>query len=295
MQVYVPLNTPSSYSATQIISRRVAEDLEQRQPDHIISRMERSARAGKVFIDWSQNMEHKTTVSVYSVRSKSERPYVSMPLSWDEVDQGARRSSTQELTFTPDQAIVRVQRVGDLFQPVLTLKQTLPKDMVQKLRIAPIPVPRPVRVDEVENPAPRLPRSSGQGGRRLFVVHRHRSTYEFSVERNEAFQSYSLKKIPAKRGEATAAALTGTQPLGYLTIESAESGLVWDLGTYEVVEGSLEKEAVEIFLSGRRLYGAWRLIRAEGKWNLANDGGTMLRRFSAGESALTGIADLQLG
>jgi bifunctional non-homologous end joining protein LigD len=76
MQVYIPLNTPSSYALTQLLSRQVAEELERRHPSAVISRMARAERAGKVFIDWSQNAEHKTTVSVYSIRAKQKEPFV---------------------------------------------------------------------------------------------------------------------------------------------------------------------------------------------------------------------------
>jgi bifunctional non-homologous end joining protein LigD len=94
IQVYVPLNTPTSYAITQPLARRVAEDLERERPKQIISRMARSERGGKVFVDWSQNAEHKTTVSAYSVRAKREQPFVSMPISWTELESAlAKRDS----------------------------------------------------------------------------------------------------------------------------------------------------------------------------------------------------------
>src|SRR5205085_5010419 len=84
LQLYVPLNTPTSYEATKPYSQSLAQALEQEHPDRIISRMEKRLRAGKVFVDWSQNDRHKTTVCVYSLRAK-EKPTVSTPVTWEEV------------------------------------------------------------------------------------------------------------------------------------------------------------------------------------------------------------------
>jgi hypothetical protein len=155
LQVYVPLNTPSSYEITQPIARRVAEDLERSRPKRIISRMARADRAGKVFIDWSQNAAHKTTVSVYSLRAKSEQPLVSMPISWEEVESALSDSTPEGLVFTPEEAVSRVNRVGDLFAPALNEKQTLPKELLRELGLAETEPPRQSR-----GPSQSQPRSS---------------------------------------------------------------------------------------------------------------------------------------
>jgi bifunctional non-homologous end joining protein LigD len=125
LQVYVPLNVETSYDETKPFSRAVAELLEKQHPDHVVSRMTKSLRPGKVLVDWSQNDEHKTTVNVYSLRAR-ERPTVSTPLSWDEVEECLRKKSADVLTFPSDQVLARVEELGDLFAPVLTLKQELP-------------------------------------------------------------------------------------------------------------------------------------------------------------------------
>jgi bifunctional non-homologous end joining protein LigD len=88
--------------------------------------MTKAARAGKVFIDWSQNAPHKTTVSVYSLRAKAERPFVSMPVTWDEVQRAMKKRDTASLYFNPDAAVKRLEERGDLFSGVLTAKQKLP-------------------------------------------------------------------------------------------------------------------------------------------------------------------------
>ena len=85
MQVYVPLNTPTTYDETKAFARALAQLLERRDPELVVSDMSKERRRGKVFVDWSQNDEHKTTVCVYSLRAR-ERPTVSTPLTWDEVE-----------------------------------------------------------------------------------------------------------------------------------------------------------------------------------------------------------------
>ncbi|MFY9615406.1 MAG: non-homologous end-joining DNA ligase [Candidatus Dormiibacterota bacterium] len=125
LQVYVPLNTRSTYDATKSFSLAMAQQLESEHRDLVISQMKRSLREGKVFVDWSQNDRHKTTICVYSLRAR-ELPTVSTPVTWDEV-KAHRDGKLKELAFTVDKVIKRVQRDGDLFAPVLKLKQKLPK------------------------------------------------------------------------------------------------------------------------------------------------------------------------
>jgi bifunctional non-homologous end joining protein LigD len=100
--------------------------LEDQHPQQIVSDMKKSLRTGKVFVDWSQNDDHKTTVCVYSLRAK-ERPTVSTPVTWDEVGSCLKKRDPQMLTFVSEQVLERVSEMGDLFEPVLKLKQRLPK------------------------------------------------------------------------------------------------------------------------------------------------------------------------
>lgn len=124
LQVYVPLNSPINYDRTKAFARAVGELLEERMPDAVISHsMSKSLRKGKVFVDWSQNDDKKTTVTVYSLRAK-ERPTVSTPLRWEEVASAVAKKKL--LSFTSDEVLQRVKKFGDLFGPVLTLKQKLP-------------------------------------------------------------------------------------------------------------------------------------------------------------------------
>jgi DNA primase len=87
--------------------------------------MSKQARTGKVFVDWSQNDEHKTTIAVYSLRAR-EHPTVSTPVTWDEVERAFKKKDPQMLVFEAKQTVARFEKMGDLFEPMLELKQKLP-------------------------------------------------------------------------------------------------------------------------------------------------------------------------
>ena len=125
LQVYVPLNTPATYDQTKAFAHALARVLERARPESIVSDMKKSARTGKVFLDWSQNDDHKTTICVYSLRAQ-ERPTVSTPLQWDEVSDCLESGDPNRLKFTQRQTLERVEELGELFAPVLTLQQSLP-------------------------------------------------------------------------------------------------------------------------------------------------------------------------
>ncbi len=125
LQMFVPINTPTNYDRTKAFAHSVAESLAQEFPKKVVSNMRKDLRGGKVLIDWSQNDDHKTTVSVYSLRAK-EQPSVSTPLLWDEVESAIKSKSANGLRFSPEDAGSRAKEHGDLFAPVLTLKQKLP-------------------------------------------------------------------------------------------------------------------------------------------------------------------------
>jgi bifunctional non-homologous end joining protein LigD len=126
MQVYVPLNVPdATYEHTKGFAKAVAELLEASEPKLVVSRMAKAVRAGKVFIDYSQNDEHKTTVCAYSLRAR-ERPTVSTPIMWDEVRDCLDAGDPQRLVFEAREVVARVTDQGDLFAPVLSLVQQVP-------------------------------------------------------------------------------------------------------------------------------------------------------------------------
>jgi bifunctional non-homologous end joining protein LigD len=159
LQVYVPLNTPVTYETTKPFAHELARLMERAQPEIALSEMKKALRVGKVFVDWSQNDQYKTTVCVYSLRAK-DRPTASTPVEWAEVERCWKKQDASLLVFEAEKVIERANRSGDLFEPVLKLKQKLPKlealqELFQsgQLRFGAAPV-------QVEPPAtaPRRPR-----------------------------------------------------------------------------------------------------------------------------------------
>jgi bifunctional non-homologous end joining protein LigD len=125
LQVYLPLNGRTTYKTTKPYAQAVAQLLERMHPNEIVSRMTKRLRKGKVFVDWSQNTESKTTVAVYSLRAR-ERPTVSTPLEWNEVEAAADSGDPEPIRFEASGVLERVEERGDLFAAVLELKQKLP-------------------------------------------------------------------------------------------------------------------------------------------------------------------------
>ena len=124
LQLYVPLNTPVAYDQTKPFAQALAQRIEREHPREVVSKMQKNLRSGKVFIDWSQNDDHKTTVCAYSLRAK-EQPTVSTPVTWEEVKNAQRKSGPAWLVFNSGDVLKRVGKLGDLFAPVLELKQKL--------------------------------------------------------------------------------------------------------------------------------------------------------------------------
>jgi bifunctional non-homologous end joining protein LigD len=283
LQLYVPLNTPITYASTQPFARAVAQMLEREHPKLIVSEMSKNLRRGKVFIDWSQNADHKTTVGVYSLRAKGPRPYVSMPIAWDELAAARRSKKSDSLYFKPDQALQRLAAAGDLFAPVLTLKQKLPQQFIRE----DLPAKqsrRPSSLQEYDakrnfsrtaEPKPEAPRRSRQGSRRRFVVQKHAAShlhFDFRLEMHDVLKSWAVPRgVPLKEGDVRSGFQTEDHPIDYLDFEGVipedEYGggtvMVWDIGTYEVLEGNYWKGALTVFLDGKKLKGEWTLQRTD--------------------------------
>jgi bifunctional non-homologous end joining protein LigD len=122
IQLYLPLNTPHTHQHCSSFALAVAQVLEKHDPRRVTSVMKKSERPGKVFVDWSQNSRHKTTVAVYSMRAKP-RPSVSTPVTWDELDAAA---GGEPLTFEIGDVLDRTRELGDLFADAASLEQELP-------------------------------------------------------------------------------------------------------------------------------------------------------------------------
>jgi bifunctional non-homologous end joining protein LigD len=125
LQLYAPLNTPVGYDGTKAFARDLARTIEAEHADLVVSNMRKELRTGRVLMDWSQNDYRKTTVCVYSLRALSH-PTVSTPLSWDEVEQTTDHRDPERLVFDWSAVLERVDRLGDLFEPVVKLRQKLP-------------------------------------------------------------------------------------------------------------------------------------------------------------------------
>ncbi len=126
LQVYVPLNRKASYDQTKPFAKAIAQLLEKQTPDKVVSKMKKVEREGKVFVDWSQNHQRKTTISVYSLRAR-ERPTASTPVTWNEVETVADSGDSSSLVFEAGEVLERIEQHGDLFAPVLELEQELPE------------------------------------------------------------------------------------------------------------------------------------------------------------------------
>jgi bifunctional non-homologous end joining protein LigD len=134
LQVYIPINSAATYDKTKAFSHAIAELLESQRPEIVVSKMQKNLRSGKVLVDWSQNDDHKTTVNVYSLRAK-DYPTVSTPVTWDEVQSVVRQRKAKQLSFEAKEVLKRVETMGDLFAPVLNLKQKLPSlSVIQNLK-----------------------------------------------------------------------------------------------------------------------------------------------------------------
>ena len=133
LQVYAPLNNDEvtyegddSGGGTKPLARAIAQLLEKQTPDLVVSKMKKVERKGKVFVDWSQNHRRKTTIAVYSLRAR-ERPTVSTPVTWDEVERAVEKEDAASLVFEAKDVLKRIDEHGDLFAPVLELRQALPE------------------------------------------------------------------------------------------------------------------------------------------------------------------------
>lgn len=127
MQLYVPLNTKTSYDETRPFAQAIAQIVAKQNPDDVLAKMgKKTDRSGKVLIDWYQNNERKTTIAVYSLRAR-DHPTVSTPVTWDEVEKAADSGKGDHLVFETTDVLKRLDDQGDLFAPVLELEQQLPE------------------------------------------------------------------------------------------------------------------------------------------------------------------------
>ncbi len=321
LQLYIPLNTSTTYEKTQPFARAIAELLEKEHPDRVESDMAKNLREGKVFIDWSQNSDFKTTVCVYSLRAKRERPFVSMPFTWDEVHSACKRNDAAFFLLEPEEALARLEEMGDLFEPILKLKQKLPKQFEKVIKTAPSVVPKSRLkglgdhsidayeakrdFNQTKEPAPKRP-APKKGKDPLFVIQKHRAShlhYDFRLEMDGVLKSWAVPKGPPYvRAEKRLAMWVEDHPLDYARFEGiiaqgnygAGTVMVWDIGTYEVIDGSFGQGKLHLVLHGKKLEGEWILVRArrtgqeeKQPWFLIKGGESMDTPPDADRSVLT--------
>jgi len=318
IHLYVPLNTGVTYAMTQSLAQSIAQLLEREHPDLIVSGMAKARRKGKVFIDWSQNSEHKSTVAVYSLRAKGERPFVAMPVTWSELKRAVKKDDASILFFEPEAALKRIKKRGDLFAPALELRQKLPKPFLEfesdtKSRTGSgsdaLEVYRQKRnFSKTPEPPPSTPRSSRKESRRLFVIQKHAAShlhYDFRLEMAGTLKSWAVPKGPPfDLNERRLAMATEDHPMEYAKFEGiipkgqygGGTVMVWDIGTYELVDGNYWKGKLHISVNGKKLKGEWVFVKGredDGKqntWYLIKTGAGLARLSESEEnsSALTG-------
>ena len=135
MQLYVPLNTPHTHEHASQFALAVAQLLEKQSPKAVTSTMKKSVRTNKIFVDWSQNSRHKTTIAPYSLRARPTRRPFQPPLTWDEVSDGA---DGQALSFVAGDVLVRVEEFGDLFAPNGNARTGAPETVLVSCRAWPM-------------------------------------------------------------------------------------------------------------------------------------------------------------
>ncbi len=298
LQLYVPLNTATTYAATSAFAKSVAELLEQRHPGLVISTMDKARRRGRVLIDWSQNNPSKTTVAVYSMRAKREQPFISMPVKWSEL----KKPDARKLFFSPAAALKRLKSLGDLFAPVLKLKQKLPKAFAAQQ--APANPAENLKAyaakrdfTQTKEPGPAAGRNVPARAKGRFVIQKHAAShlhYDFRLEMDGTLKSWAIPKgVSTEPGIKRAAFEVEDHPVNYLkfegTIPQGQYGggtvMVWDIGTYELLGGDHGQGDLKLLLHGEKLKGEWHLfrIRAEENkpmWLIARSG-TAARPISA--------------
>jgi bifunctional non-homologous end joining protein LigD len=292
LQVYVPLNKPMTYAQTSPFAKAVAQTLANAHPELVVSDMKKVLRKGKVLIDWSQNSETKTTVCVYSLRAK-DHPFVSMPLEWTEVEKCLQQRKASLLYFEAADALKRVQEKGDLFAPILTLKQDLKKAVTALGSGLPLEVKKTrlkgtgdgsISTYNAKRDFTQTREPSGQtrrsGKKRLFVIQKHAAShlhYDFRLELDGVLKSWAVPKGPQTDLETKRLAMmVEDHPYDYARFEGtipagnygAGTVMVWDIGTWENLgpephEG-LKAGKLHFRLSGKKLKGEWALVKMHG-------------------------------
>jgi bifunctional non-homologous end joining protein LigD len=265
LHLYTPLDEPVSSRGATVLAKRVAQQLEKAMPKLVTSTMTRSLRAGKVFLDWSQNSGSKTTIAPYSLRGR-EHPTVAAPRTWEELADPKLR----HLRY--DEVLDRFARDGDLLAPLDARDRLTKYRSMRDASKTPEPVPTSKSVKPI----------TGEGN--TFVIQEHharRLHYDFRLERGGVLVSWAVpKNLPETTSVNHLAVHTEDHPLEYGTFEGnipkgeygAGKVIIWDSGTYdaEKFNDSAEKGEVIVNLHGSRISGRYALIQTNGDQWLAH-------------------------
>lgn len=261
LHLYAPLDKPVSSRGAVVLAKRVAQQLEKAMPKLVTSTMTKSLRAGKVFLDWSQNNGSKTTIAPYSLRGR-EQPTVAAPRTWEELDD----KNLRQLSY--DEVLERVGRDGDLLTP---LDADIVPDRLTKYRSM-------RDASKTPEPVPAAKPVTGHGN--MFVIQEHharRLHYDFRLERDGVLVSWAVpKNLPDTTSVNHLAVQTEDHPLEYAgfegTIPKGEYGagkvIIWDSGTYEAEK--FRDDEVIVTLHGNRISGRYALIQTNGDQWLAH-------------------------
>ncbi|MEV2218952.1 ATP-dependent DNA ligase [Nocardia vinacea] len=257
IHIYVPLDRELSPGGASTVAKQVATNLEKLHPDLVTATMAKSARGGKVFLDWSQNNPSKTTIAPYSLRGRTE-PNAAAPRTWAELES---RKKLRHLRF--DEVLARWRDDGDLLaelDPTSSNSDALTKyRSMRDASATPEPVPS-------ETPTP--------GANDRFVVQEHharRLHWDVRLERDGVLVSWAVPKGPPTASDQNRLAVhTEDHPLEYLDFHGAipkgQYGAgemtIWDSGTYDT-EKWREDEVIVTF-HGKRLRGRYAMIRTNG-------------------------------
>ena len=277
LHLYAPLEEPVSSRGAVVLAKRVAQQLEQAMPKLVTATMTKNLRAGKVFLDWSQNNGSKTTIAPYSLRGR-EHPTVAAPRTWEELDDPKLR----HLRF--DEVLKRVEKDGDLLTP---LDELVPAVGVLPSQAGGPPASGGDRLtkyrsmrDASKTPEPVPKKAPKAGNNNLFVIQEHharRLHYDLRLERDGVLVSWAVpKNLPDTPAVNHLAVHTEDHPLEYLmfhgTIPKGEYGagnmIVWDTGTYETEK--FNDHEVIVTLHGNKIDGRYALIQTDGKNWLAH-------------------------
>lgn len=297
LQLYVPLNTKVTYATTSAFAKAMAELLEQKYPDLVVSKMDKIQRRDRVLIDWSQNSTSKTTVGVYSMRGKRNAPFISMPVTWDELKRVMKTKKTASLFFSPADALKRLKKIGDLFAPLLKIKQSLPRAFVKIGPAAEKEISPSLRKYQAKRnfsitaePPPDRGKSARKKTKKArFVIQKHDAShlhFDFRLEMNGTLKSWAIPKgVPTELGVKRSAFQVEDHPLNYMkfegTIPKGQYGggtvMVWDIGTYELLGGDLSDGNLKLMLHGKKLKGEWHMFRIRSEddkpvWLIAKSG-----------------------